>query len=540
MPLVGTAALTEVWAKCKAWFGRGLSSSTTATTASITLTNNGGDTLSTASIPAATTSAAGVMSADDKTKLNGIATGATANTGTVTNVTGTSPITVTNGTTTPNVAHANSGVTAASKGDTANQTPTWGGTFKALSGTVNATGHLTAFADHTVKIPNTAFGTPTSSAAGSVGLVPAPPAGAAVRMLLSDATWDTFKSQMEALFDEFGGGSGFMKFDDSQTDPLFMVDGNLMTDAQVTKLAGIATGAEVNQNAFSNVKVGSTTVAADGKTDTLELVAGSNVTLTPDATNDKVTISTITPKSATISHAICTTAAATAAKVATVDNSDTSFLVAAGAVIAVTFTYGNSAATPTLNVNGTGAKNIAIPSSATAQTTGNGTTYNSWGAYETLLFTYNGSQWVHLGSGYLQQMAYKLAAAAAPKASPALTGTPTAPTPAAGTDTTQIATTAFVQDAMATAKAYADSLMTGAAQFQGTVSAQATISDAAYKKGWYWVVATAGTYVGQACEVGDMIFAIEDKGSAYAAGDFSVVQNNIVEMTVAEVDAICV
>lgn len=44
-----------------------------------------------------------------------------------------------------------------------------------------------------------------------------------------------------------------------------------------------------NQNAFSNVKVGSTTVAADTTTDTLELV-GSNVTLTPDATNDKVTI----------------------------------------------------------------------------------------------------------------------------------------------------------------------------------------------------------------------------------------------------------
>lgn len=45
-----------------------------------------------------------------------------------------------------------------------------------------------------------------------------------------------------------------------------------------------------NRNAFSNVKVGSTTIAADTKTDTLELVAGNNVTLTPDATNDKVTI----------------------------------------------------------------------------------------------------------------------------------------------------------------------------------------------------------------------------------------------------------
>lgn len=46
--------------------------------------------------------------------------------------------------------------------------------------------------------------------------------------------------------------------------------------------------AEKNQNAFSNIKVGSTTVAADTTTDTIEFV-GSNVTITPDATNDKVT-----------------------------------------------------------------------------------------------------------------------------------------------------------------------------------------------------------------------------------------------------------
>ena len=65
---------------------------------------------------------------------------------------------------------------------------------------------------------------------------------------------------------------------------------NDYTTTEKNKLAGIASGAEVNQNAFSNVKVGSTTIAADGKTDTLTLVAGDNVTLTPDATNDKVTI----------------------------------------------------------------------------------------------------------------------------------------------------------------------------------------------------------------------------------------------------------
>lgn len=76
-----------------------------------------------------------------------------------TQYTATSPIVVT-GTV---ISHANSGVTAASKGDTNNQTPAFGGTFKVPSGTVNATGHLTAFADHTVKIPNTAA---TTSAAG--------------------------------------------------------------------------------------------------------------------------------------------------------------------------------------------------------------------------------------------------------------------------------------------------------------------------------------------------------------------------------------
>ena len=65
--------------------------------------------------------------------------------------------------------------------------------------------------------------------------------------------------------------------------------GGLMSKDYAQKLDGIAANAEVNQNAFSNVKVGSTTLSADTKTDTVELV-GSNVTLTPDATNDKVTI----------------------------------------------------------------------------------------------------------------------------------------------------------------------------------------------------------------------------------------------------------
>lgn len=63
-----------------------------------------------------------------------------------------------------------------------------------------------------------------------------------------------------------------------------------MSSIDKAKLDGIATGAEVNQNAFAKIKIGSSTVEADAKQDTLELVAGSNITLTPDTTDDTVTI----------------------------------------------------------------------------------------------------------------------------------------------------------------------------------------------------------------------------------------------------------
>lgn len=64
----------------------------------------------------------------------------------------------------------------------------------------------------------------------------------------------------------------------------------LFTGVEKEKLAGIATGAEVNQNAFSKVKVGNVEVEADTKTDTLEIEAGTNVSITPDANGDKITI----------------------------------------------------------------------------------------------------------------------------------------------------------------------------------------------------------------------------------------------------------
>jgi len=55
-------------------------------------------------------------------------------------------------------------------------------------------------------------------------------------------------------------------------------------------IGGVGSG-DVNQSAFSYVTVaGQTTVSADTATDTLEIIAGTNVTITTNATNDSITI----------------------------------------------------------------------------------------------------------------------------------------------------------------------------------------------------------------------------------------------------------
>lgn len=98
-----------------------------------------------------------------------------------------------------------------------------------------------------------------------------------------------------------------------------------------------------------------------------------------------------------IFRATCSTEAGTAAKVATLNSSNRNFSLTTGVRVAVTFTYGNSAATPTLRVDGSStgtAKTIVTPTTVTTLTSGNGTTYNTWGPYETVIFTYNGTYWV--------------------------------------------------------------------------------------------------------------------------------------------------
>ena len=86
-------------------------------------------------------------------------------------------------------------------------------------------------------------------------------------------------------------------------------------------------------------------------------------------------------------------------------------------------------------------------------------------------------------------------------------------------------------------KSYVATAVSGAASFQGT--APTTFAPTNYKAGYYWVIGTAGTYAGQTCEAGDMIFAIAD-GTSYSASNFDVVQTNldITSITNGEIDTI--
>ena len=105
-----------------------------------------------------------------------------------------------------------------------------------------------------------------------------------------------------------------------------------------------------------------------------------------------------------IFRATCSTAAGTAAKVATLDDG-INFSLTTGVKVAVTFTYGNSAAgSISLRVDGatTGtAKYIAVNVDGSATVDDS---LNTWGPYDTVIFTYNGTYWIHSGSTYVASL----------------------------------------------------------------------------------------------------------------------------------------
>lgn len=104
--------------------------------------------------------------------------------------------------------------------------------------------------------------------------------------------------------------------------------------------------------------------------------------------------------------------------------------------------------------------------------------------------------------------------AKAPLASPAMIGTPTAPTAAANTNTTQVATTAFVQQELAAA-------VTGLLEFKGNLDCSANPNYPAAGKGDVYYASVAGRVgggSGKTVAIGDAIVAKADNAGGTEAG----------------------
>lgn len=279
-------------------------------------------------------------------------------------------------------------------------------------------------------------------------------------------------------------------------------------------------------------------------------------------------------------YGTCDTAAGTAAKVVTCADFDS---LETGITIHVKFTYSNTAANATMNVNSTGAKNLC-----SYGTTRVGTTEaTSWKAGAVVSFTYDGTSWVmndyipdtdnntdtkvtqiansssnddypilfkkssatsqvtdtvqfmswvgtrgfaiNPSTGNVTAVSYNghvLAAASEKGVDSSI---------ASGSTSTNLPTSAAVVDYVDSAVATATA---GGLTYKGTATALTDITNTNYKKGWYWMVGTnpSITIDGQACEAGDMIIAKQDKTST-ADNDLDVVQSNIVALTTAEIDA---
>lgn len=263
-------------------------------------------------------------------------------------------------------------------------------------------------------------------------------------------------------------------------------------------------GGEENQNAFSNIAVsGQTTVAADAKTDTVTFIAGSNVTITTNAANDEITFASTdtnttytggtgltlsgttfnTNVNATTQTVAANTVSATASRTYALQvdasdnlvvnvpwsdsNTDVDVSVAnlrtrlgqisdnttIGDASDVTISFaGGVTVTGDLTVNGTtttvnsntvnigdaiitlNADETGAPSQNAGIEIERGTSAN-----KTLIWDETADKWT-VGTDTFVAGTFE--------GSAALTGTPTAPSAAASTDSTQIATTAFTQDAI--------------------------------------------------------------------------------------------
>lgn len=107
--------------------------------------------------------------------------------------------------------------------------------------------------------------------------------------------------------------------------------------------------------------------------------------------------------------------------------------------------------------------------------------------------------------------------------SPTFTGTPKAPTPSANNNSTQIATTAYVDTAISNHI----SSVTGMMSIKGVVNSTTNLPTSGYKAGWSYIVETAGTYAGMSCKAGDIIVCVSDFSTSFKNSDWTVIKSNM-------------
>ena len=145
-------------------------------------------------------------------------------------------------------------------------------------------------------------------------------------------------------------------------------------DGTETEITALKTGKANTSGTYCGLNVGHASTAAEAE------IAQSAGKLANAYTIDGIRFD----GSASITHyGVCSTAAATAAKIVTLSG----FTLVVGARIAVKFSYTNNAFSPTLNVNGTGAKSIYFPITTT-------NTKNVLRANSIIEFIYDGTKYV--------------------------------------------------------------------------------------------------------------------------------------------------
>ena len=256
---------------------------------------------------------------------------------------------------------------------------------------------------------------------------------------------------------------------------------NDYTTTEKNKLSGISAGAEVNQNAYSKVIAGETELTAATKTDSFTLTPGSNITFSVNPATKAITIN---GQSGAVQSDWNQSDSTKMDFIKNKPNLNSKADLASPA-----FTGTPTAPTATAGTSTTQIATTAFVQGEKVQPT-------------TSTPLMDGTAAVGTETKYAKgDHRHPTDSSRAPLASPAFTGTPTAPTAAAGTNSTQLATTAFV-------KAAVDSAVSGAYKPQGSVT--------------FANIPTTGLVVGYVYNISDAFTTdsrfVEGAGKAYPAG----------------------